>query len=311
MSTLIEASWSEQNWQDHVNALLQTHHAQLRNQYILIPDKVQGDGGLEGFSSDGIGYQCYADQESVCTADRSRKQCKKISDDLPKLEKYQKFWARTLQQVKLRCWVLVVPNMEDKAVVTHAREQAELIRRLRLPFIADDFHAVVKTDKDFPEAYKALTSKGIATLTLSQPTPTPLEKEQLSTQKRDLIQIMDDKISRMNPEQSPEEHAETKNDLLLWYLKGENLLEQVKTTAPWLWEPIKVCIDQLGATIRTTGRFPTGTPNEHFLDAKSKLDSQLKIIAQALSSNDVDALTWAAVTQWLMDCSLNFPKVKA
>ena len=78
--------WKEKEWQDHVNRILVVHYHGTEHTYQMVPDKVQGDGGLEGFATDGHVYQCYCDQDSVSTADRTRKQKRKITQDLAKLE---------------------------------------------------------------------------------------------------------------------------------------------------------------------------------------------------------------------------------
>ena len=72
------ASWPKpDDWQRDTDQLL-TIDAGIRAEfYQRIPAKMQGDGGMEGFTSDGHGYQAYADQDSLNTSDRAKKQKKK------------------------------------------------------------------------------------------------------------------------------------------------------------------------------------------------------------------------------------------
>src|SRR4051794_35491340 len=93
--------WNGKTWQVHVNAILTIHHQLNVCTYHSVADKVGGDGGLEGFSSDGHAYQCYCDEASVDTADRANKQKRKVTTDIKKLETYKDFWEEMLQGVRL------------------------------------------------------------------------------------------------------------------------------------------------------------------------------------------------------------------
>src|SRR2546430_2916401 len=77
---------SPEEWQELVVQLLYLRYP--IGQFQPIPDRDRGDCGLEGFSRDGVGYQCYAVEEPVTTAELSKKQKKKITNDLLKLVRY-------------------------------------------------------------------------------------------------------------------------------------------------------------------------------------------------------------------------------
>ncbi|WP_145724546.1 MULTISPECIES: hypothetical protein [unclassified Nocardioides] len=53
---------------------------------MYLPAQMGGDYGIEGFSTDGIAYQCYADQDSLGLRARTDKQKKKLYDDTVKLK---------------------------------------------------------------------------------------------------------------------------------------------------------------------------------------------------------------------------------
>jgi hypothetical protein len=99
--------------------------------YQPIPATVHGDGGLEGVTTDGEGYQCYADQGTLSVQDQVKKQKAKITKDLGKLNKNKAFWASYLDGKKLKKWILVTPSVSDKAVLVHARKHAKIIRDLK------------------------------------------------------------------------------------------------------------------------------------------------------------------------------------
>ena len=78
-------TWNEKEWEQYANSLLSTHYGMNHGSYQRIPDR-GGDRGLEGVTDCGCGYQCYADQESKTNEARTRKQKKKILEDLNKLD---------------------------------------------------------------------------------------------------------------------------------------------------------------------------------------------------------------------------------
>lgn len=58
----------------------------IRNLSLCTCQPLGGDYGIEGFSTDGIAYQCYADQDSLGLRARTDKQKKKLYDDTVKLK---------------------------------------------------------------------------------------------------------------------------------------------------------------------------------------------------------------------------------
>jgi hypothetical protein len=149
----------EDEWQEYVNELLCVHHSLLNEVYQPVPD-LGGDRGLEGFCQNGHSYQAYADQNSLNLKERTRKQKKKISQDLKKLTKYKTWWESMLQGVKLKSWTLVVPNLNDKDVVKYAREQAAALMG-KASFIDPSFFATVRSAKNFANARAMLSEPGL------------------------------------------------------------------------------------------------------------------------------------------------------
>ena len=74
-------NWDGEDWQRHINTLLSLRYGV---RYQTIPDKDQGDWGLEGFSDDGVAYQCYAAEEPLTVSDLTDKQRNKITRDIGK-----------------------------------------------------------------------------------------------------------------------------------------------------------------------------------------------------------------------------------
>src|SRR5579863_6621102 len=98
--------------------------------FVEIPDKTKGDCGLEGFTRCGKAFQCYVAEEPVEAAELTKRQKRKISTDIRKLNKYKTDLVGILGKTVLERWILVVPRWEDKVLLSHAEEELEKIRKL-------------------------------------------------------------------------------------------------------------------------------------------------------------------------------------
>ncbi|MBK8270681.1 MAG: hypothetical protein IPK83_21195 [Planctomycetes bacterium] len=221
-------------WQRYVNRLLAAHFAQQGHTYIAIPDKVSGDGGLEGFSTTGEAFQAYADEDSVSTADRAKKQKRKITSDLKKLSdpKRHALWAGLLQGLKISRWHLVVPSLEDKSVLVHARTKGETLRRAKLAFLSEEFQAtVINADSAFPIAARNLLQIGCSFIPDGY---LPSSEEDLAAfahAQHEQIAALDRKLQKVTPLQDDGRRSAAKGTLLRRYLDSENLLARLKSDA--------------------------------------------------------------------------------
>lgn len=299
--------WKEEEWQCHVNSILAIHHTLDGHTYQTIADKVQGDGGLEGFSSDGHAYQCYCDQDSVSTGDRSRKQKEKITADLAKLETYKQFWQDTLQGVKLKRWVLVVPNYEDKSVLTHARKQATELKKKKLPFLDRSFQACVCTDREgFPIAHRMAVESGATVLYANSGDIDGAEVSALVRKKPTFVEHMDRKLKQVLAADATVSAEAYRNDLLVYYLKGSNVLKNIERDAPAVHERLLTFIGEQTDSIELESPIAPGAPSSRLMQTRRELKESLGRVAPSVDLVSINTLSWSTVVGWLGDCPLEF-----
>lgn len=299
--------WKEKEWQTHINAILTVHHHCDGQTYHSVADKVQGDGGLEGFSSNGHGYQCYCDQGSVSTADRTRKQKEKITEDLKKLETNQAFWEAMFQGIKLKRWVLVVPVYEDKAVLKHARERAAELKKKKLPFLHSAFQADVCTDKDgFPIAYQKVVEGGATRINVSPGSVDVTTVQAFVQQEPVFVQNMDRKTklaAAKNPAASP---VNLRNQLLSYYLKGSNILKSLEQDVPAVHEKIVTFTSEQTDSISIESQVLGDEAGPRLTATRKELSKSLASIATSLDETTINILAWCTVAGWLGECPLDF-----
>lgn len=306
--------WGEKEWQDHINKILVVHYHATEHTYQLIPDKVQGDGGLEGFASNGHVYQCYCDQNSVSTADRTRKQKKKITEDLGKLNKYRAYWSTIFKDIEITRWVLVVPAHEDKGVLNHAVKRAKALLTKGLPFIAPSFMPIVCTDCDgFPEAYQRVVGCGASRVNIPAGVVDPADVTTFASQTPTFIQNLDVKLNKVLPDRDGQSNASGRaslqRDLLTWYLKGTTILKKIEQKAPVIYERILKFTQEQAESISTESKFDDSAPRPRLKDTRRDLEKSLGQVAIGLDDETLMSLSWGTVAAWLGNCPLDFPEM--
>lgn len=133
------ASWDSDEWERHAIAML-CHHFGV-DKVVPVPDDDQGDRGLDAFTVDGIGYQCYAPEgEPLAPSKRAALQKGKITADLRKLKDNEDKLLPILGEVKLHTWVLLSPEHKSAAVIEHCNIKAAEVLAWGLEFIVPGFN---------------------------------------------------------------------------------------------------------------------------------------------------------------------------
>jgi hypothetical protein len=303
---------SGKSWQEYVNRLLATHFAQQGHQYIPIPDKVAGDGGLEGFSTTGDGFQCYADEGSVNTADRAKKQKRKITTDLNKLAApaRQQYWISLLQGTKLSRWHLVVPVVEDKAVLVHAREKGAELQRMGLSFLSHDFQATaIAANQAFPVASKTLTQSGLSFIPDGYAPACEADLTAFASAQGEQIARLDAKLSKLPHMRQETTRKAAATQLLQRFLDSENLLARLRAANPTLWEQILIQRQEHARNLETDRIFDVSPPQERVNAAKERFRAAINALSQSTVSTASDTIAIGSIGLWLLECPLDFPEV--
>ncbi|MFG1611055.1 hypothetical protein [Actinoplanes sp. NPDC049265] len=165
--------WDGGEWEVHCCALLGIKHG---DDVQIIPARVDGDGGLEAYRlDDGIVYQCYAPEDSYTVASQTDSQKGKIRDDIAKLVTKPAETMKLLgADYKIRRWVLLTPEYDDKELIKYARYKSKKIRDLnpRPPWCHDDFQIIISNDSELFAAQLA-TMNGMSAGSIRVHVPDP------------------------------------------------------------------------------------------------------------------------------------------
>ena len=125
------------NWERRVKAWLRLRHP---GTFEEVPSDHHGDFGIEGFSRDGIAYQCYAQKSVLKTKDLYENQRNKITEDINKFINNSDELTKLFKDLKIHSWWLVVPEHKSGKLVQHASEKAALVR-------SKNFHMLQTTSR--------------------------------------------------------------------------------------------------------------------------------------------------------------------
>ncbi len=297
--------WQEKDWERYVNELLSTHHAIFGGSYQPVPD-LGGDGGLEGFTSDtGEAYQSYADQNSKNNEERTRKQKRKIREDLEKLDANSDFWKAMLGDTVLKHWTLIVPNRDDKEVVKYAKAKARQLAKKGLPFIDPSFFADVKTAEDFPVAQTYVRTK-----TLPRSDSANVTDEHVAAFQQaqpEFIKHLTRKLITVSPSAANESINRQLDLWLKWHLKSANLLDGLLHSFPTLWEMLDELIDVTAHALVTDELLDTRLPANRLRETRQYFESQLASAEfEFLAATDRTVVSHGVVAKWLGECPLDF-----
>jgi hypothetical protein len=294
--------WAPEEWEDYCKRLFAARHGE---QYQSVPANVRGDWGIEGYTADGVLYQCYAPQDAHSSKELYERQRNKITTDIGKLQTNLNDIAMLVAPSTLTTWVLVVPTVEDKKILTHAATKAEGVRNLGLPAIAQDFKIRVLTDNDF-EAERAVFGQRIWAELPEGSSVADEEIEAIATHASTDLGPLDAKLIKLAPSSSVEEVGGLRGDVLRMYLTCKQRDEELRRYHPAIWDEWQHARTGVKATLPTAQLVSVGSPGVHMNQVISNLTVAANVAAPQLRPGDTNVLVHGTIAEWLFDCPLNF-----
>lgn len=301
---VLRVQWTGDDWQRHCRALLAERH-QANIQFI--PDRDRGDGGLEAYCFDGIGYQCYAPEDSFTVTTQTEAQKRKINTDTAKLTNNRTRTERLLGDVRLSRWVLLTPEFDSSSLVEYARTKSLKIRQDDEAFwCAPDFEIVVSTDEMFATERAALFGALPASLAIDVPYPD--EEAVFASTTSGVAESLTEKL-KGEPSLAADEVrlSRYRSSVLADYIRGQQQLEELAMKYSTLHERVE---RRLRSTLQGLSREMEGTEGK----APVIVETLVRRLAEALGTDApslgpllAEELARGAVGQWFVQCPLSFP----
>lgn len=301
MNQVYRRNWDGLAWQRRAFLLVQLRHGAANVQRV--PDRVQGDAGLEFFTLDGCLYQCYAPEDSGHTAKSSSAMKQKATRDLAKLIAKKAVLSALLNGLTFKRWILFCPFLDDKAVVTHVRAKGMEICNQSLPFIDPEFEALVQSQEDFAAEISKLQQLPIGPeLEVAVPT----EEAIVAKEGTQLVDTLDAKLRRAFPKANEARRVSIRRTYVKNHIKRDNTLDSLKTDHPILWERAWQTINAEETRLEVVGASGQSAPAEQLNQSLLRIEQGLNRDLPTLSHSTVTELSAGTLSDWLMRCPLDF-----
>lgn len=280
----------------------------LRRRYsipdlVRLPATLGGDRGIEGFSKDGIAYQCYADRDSLTLRHRTDKQKQKLTRDTTKLKKYATELEELLDGLLIDNYVLMVPEFHAAELVAHAVHRAKAVRDFGLSFIGASFAISIKVPQDYPAELKAAEIDGAASPLLPDPAVEEADVELFGDRKPDLISVLDGKLESLEDD-SPARRV-LRDELVRSFLVKEELMGGLRDW-PETWEAVERRRQLRQEALKLQNQLDQAAPNERITALIDSYQADLKENVAGLPDPDAQRIASGQVGDWLMRCPLSF-----
>ena len=261
-----------------------------------IPAKNRGDWGLEGFvRGEGIVVQCYAD-DSVSNKDRTTKQKGKLTTDVPKLRKYSEQLEQVLDMV-VYSYVLLVPSFDDKELLPHAKDKAEIARGWGLPWIAPTF-AITINDFDFlKEEWEALRGALRPVIDLAG--------AEADRPHAELVKTLIRKLGAIPRLAADPNRAETWREVMESnYVEGNGLMLRLDEISPAYADRVTRIV--AGREAQLAVRTDASQPIDDLIELTSSLAEAIHRDIASIDDTDARSIAGGVVADWLMRCPLEY-----
>ena len=215
---LIYASGKEKNGKNIFNY----YWKDITGNYQEVPAKHVGDFGIEGYSTDGCVFQCYATEEPRSTQERYEAQRNKITTDIGKFIKNKPELSKLFGTTQIKRWILIVPLYDSATLVQHASKKSEEVLRASLPYIANDFKVIIQTDSCFAKEKNELANAGSFDIDIRNTDINLNDRENWITNNQGLIDNLTQKASKIPKLASDNKIEDFKDSMVDHYLRGQN-----------------------------------------------------------------------------------------
>ncbi|MDG3580302.1 hypothetical protein P7F60_28380 [Rhizobium sp. YJ-22] len=298
--------WNPDDWEIFALGLLNCRHGVLN--VHKVPAKDQGDLGIDYYcNKESVAYQCYAVEEPIGVAERAKKQKDKITKDLGKLQKNYLIVSKLFLGAPIKRWVLLSPLHDSKDVNIHCANKTTELRSKALPYLDTDFEVLIHDQAFFGADALTLNAAQLSLIKLSIPNPTnpqisSWEKEEGS---QDLLSTARTKLAKRT---TPQKLEDAVADATRYHLQGAALMSALRSQAPELHDNLATVIASRRRHLEFAG--PTAVTASGILnDEIMNLKEAIKGAAPNLSPENIDQLVFGTISEWIMQCPLDFPNV--
>lgn len=304
---------SGEEWEKLCNSCYRMRYQEFG--YQEIPAVYRGDGGIEGFTKNGIVYQCYCPEKDYTDDELYEHMRNKMTKDVSKfISKEYEAVLKGLGIHDVREWHFVVPQYKDRRILEHAEKKRKEVLEYKknnskqCDYISDDFTITVKVIDDFkPELFRIIRNDYEPKIDL-----TILRKKTVDWANCDNVKVNNVKRkikAVMNDiDDNDEDYIDIVNSYMESYVVGIELMEKLRAEQIDIYEQIV----GLETTYKRQVEIKTKTNTDSSINQKlftEIIDDFQRILEKEfpyLPSSSIGELKDDMISSWLADCSMQF-----
>lgn len=299
----IPALPSGDDFEAFVWSLLQRRYPPEKLRYF--PADMGGDKGLEGFSTDGVAYQCYADKDSLDLRARTQKQRAKLNRDTLKLQKNKDDLPQLLDGLIIQHYFLIVPQYHSTELVAYANKRAATVRSWCLSFISNDFAITLKTPQDYQGEYQAALRDAAVQVRLPDPAISDGAVAGFAGSEPVLTTTLLRKLQDLKNHHPAANIQTMRESLTKWFLAKEEMMDNLREF-PQTREAIEAQRRLQQEALEFENGFAVTQPHDRVLQVVEDYANQLESSVAGLRKGDAQRLSRGQAGEWLMRCPLEF-----
>lgn len=304
--------YHRESWESYCHILLKLKYDL---DYQDIPASTSGDYGIEGFTADGVVFQCYCPDDEIDSKTLYTNQVNKVTRDLNKLEKNKSDLIKLLQGKKIKKWVFLTPVVKNKELVKHCKIKAKEYKDNKKLFdlIGKDFDVVVQTEKDYlieiSKRNKLINEKIYFDIG-------NIAEEEIIDWKEcadsELVKTLIRKSSKLFENTSEPKKSELINKFIdkqiKNFIKGQKLIETMKKNYVVVYEKQSRVKSSIASGLELEVMLNEEPPKQLLRTALESYKEAMKSekMEESFEIGVLNDLSQEAVASWLMECLLDF-----
>jgi hypothetical protein len=289
-------------WEERVKTWLRLKYG---GQFETVPDDHGGDLGIEGFSRDGIAYQCYSPREILKAAELFANQRRKLGDDVGKFIDNSTELQALFGTLHIQQYWFVVPEHRSAKLVQFATRKAAEIVAAHLPYVDAGFFVHIATEEDFAPEIRQCTERNYGLLQVSAPAVDTEAVGEWANQNDAQVAVVDAKASRLLQTKDRGLIARYRTRLLAQYIDGQNCLESLRISHSHIWEMVQEAVLHREKFV-SNECLQVREPQDALKEQLERLTSEISASVPGFHRNTLDTIVHGIAGEWWIKCDIDF-----
>ncbi len=288
----------------------------MQSGYQRVPAS-PGDFGIEGFTKDGLTFQCFCPETNEDNKKLYGRQRDKITEDINKLKINEKELKEILGDTTLKTWALITPRMGHHDLLSHCNTKKELVKSWNLPFIDNEnFNVLVHECDDYALEIGEYFNQTDKKLSL-QPNDDEVNENKLVEWKDTEISLVQNAllknatiIKSLNKNTNKDKAINALTDeQARHYLNGESILRKWRSTQPENHQRFTELMASVASELKERCLLSTVDPSPFVNEIKSYMEEKIKATFPYLDESTIVRLKNHCVAFWIMTCPIYFEEI--